>query len=98
MFAQVLLLNKALAMQCSTGTSLAVTSADILHIHARILNMGPIDWDHLGITLLLNAIGDVQYRHILSGLMTNMDSPSFNIQTIMRHFQHEDDLNRRLAE
>ena len=66
-------------MQCSTGTLLAVTGMDILHVYARISNMGPIDWDHLGIALLLNTIGDIQYRHILSGLMTNMDFPSFNI-------------------
>jgi hypothetical protein len=85
-------------MQCSTGTPLAVIGVEILRVHAHISNMGPINWDHLGITLLLNAIGDVQYRHILSSLMTNMNSPSFNIQTIMWRFQHEDDLTCHLTE
>ena len=94
--AQLLLLKKALDFRYSRDAPFCDGADEILAMHTRIANMGPVDLDQIKIILLLNAFGN-NHEHLQSSLYAAMDSPSFRANTIIRCLQHEDTINRARA-
>ena len=91
--AQLLLLKKALDFRYGREAPFCDGADEILAMHNKISNMGPVDWDQIKIILLLNAFGN-DYDHIQSSLFSAMDSPNFSAATIIRRLQQEDAINR----
>jgi hypothetical protein len=94
--AQLLLLKKALNFHYGRNAPFCDGADEILTMHTRISNMGPVDLDQIKIILLLNAFGN-DHEHLQSSLYATMDSPSFGANTILRHLQQEDTINRAHA-
>jgi hypothetical protein len=94
--AQLLLLKKALDFCYSRDAPFCDGANEILAMHSRIANMGPVDLDQIKIILLLNAFGN-DHDHLQSSLYAAMDSPSFGANTILRHLQQEDAINQAHA-
>jgi len=94
--AQLLLLKKALDFRYGRDAPFCNGTDEILAMHMRISNMGPIDLDQIKLILLLNAFGN-DHEHLQSSLYATMDSPSFGANTILRHLQQEDAITRARA-
>jgi hypothetical protein len=94
--AQLLLLKKALDFRYGREAPFCDGADEILAMHTRISNMGPVDLDQIKIILLLNAFGN-DHDHLQSSLFAAMDSPSFGANTILRRLQQEDSINRARA-
>ena len=94
--AQLLLLKKALDFRYGHDVPFCDGANEILAMHTRISNMGPVDLDQIKIILLLNAFGN-DHDHLQSSLYAAMDSPSFGANTIIRRLQQEDAINRARA-
>jgi hypothetical protein len=90
--AQLLLLKKALDFHYGRDAPFCDGADEILAMHTRISNMGPVDLDQIKIILLLNAFGN-DHEHLQSSLYAAMDSPSFRANTIIRRLQQEDAIN-----
>jgi hypothetical protein len=94
--AQLLLLKKALDFHYGHEAPFCDGADEILAMHMRISNMGPVDLDQIKIILLLNVFGN-DHDHLQSSLFAAMDSPSFGANTILRCLQQEDSINRAHA-
>jgi len=94
--AQLLLLKQALDFRYGRDAPFCNGADEILAMHTRISNMGPVDLDQIKIILLLNAFGN-DHEHLQSSLYAAMDSPSFGANTIIRRLQQEDAINRARA-
>jgi hypothetical protein len=90
--AQLLLLKRALDFCYSCDAPFCDGANEILAMHTRISNMGPVDLDQIIIILLLNAFGN-DHEHLQLSLHATMDSPSFGANTIIRCLQQEDAIN-----
>ena len=91
--AKLLLLEKALNFCYGHDNPFCDGADEILAMHTRISNMGPVDLDQIKIILLLNAFGN-NHEHLQSSLYAVMDSPAFGANTILCHLQQEDAINR----
>jgi hypothetical protein len=91
--AKLLLLKKALNFCYGHDNPFCDGADEILAMHTRISNMGPVDLDQIKIILLLNAFGN-NHEHLQSSLYAVMDSPAFGANTILCHLQQEDAINR----
>jgi hypothetical protein len=95
--AQMLLLKKAFDFRYSPDVPLCDGAEEILAMHTRIANMGPIDLEQIKLMLLLNAFGN-QFENLQSSIYSTMDSPSFGANSILRRLQQEDAITRARAE
>src|SRR6266851_636836 len=87
--AQLILLKKALDFHYNPDGPYCDGAEEILAMHSRIANMGPVDLDQIKVILLLNAFRN-NSEHLQSSLYSIMDSPSFGANTILCHLQQED--------
>ena len=89
LYAQVLLLKRALNIRFDINTPLSTTVSEICQLHERFCNMGPIDQDNMFSILLINALGD-QFSHLQSSLQTMTDDPNFSSDTLLRRLDTEE--------
>lgn len=96
--AQMVLIKKAMSIQCKPDVLLCKTADEIQSLYTRISNMGIIDQDRLLTVFLVNSLNE-HFDSLQSSVMTTVDDPNFSSSTILRRFSHEDDLTRhRLAQ
>jgi hypothetical protein len=86
LFAQVLLLRKALAVSFKKNTPFSETIAQLQEYHDRILALGELDSDRLCAVVLLNALGD-RFSHFQSVIQAKPSSTlpaSFSSEYIVK--------------
>jgi hypothetical protein len=92
----LILLKQALDFRYDPNLPFRNGADEIIAMHTRFVNMGPIDLDHIKIILLLNAFGD-RWEHIQSSLWSSLDSPNFGVNSILRRLDQEDSRARSRA-
>jgi gag-polypeptide of LTR copia-type len=97
LYAQVVLIKKALEIRFSNAASFSTTISELNTLHTQIMNMGPIDPDNLYCVFLINALGD-QYSSLQSSIQSMADNPNFSLSTIVKRLQSEETLLRRREE
>ena len=95
MHAQLLLLKKALDFCYGREVPFYDGVDEILAMHMRISNMGPVDLDQIKI-ILLNTFGN-DHEYLQLSLFAAMDSPSFRANMILCCLQQKDAINRAHA-
>ena len=89
---QLLLIKQALDYHYDPDAPLRHGADKILALHTKITKMGPVDFNQLKIIFLINAFGD-RFETVQSLILTAMDSPSFNANTILCCFDQEDSIS-----
>jgi len=93
---QLLLIKQTLDYRYDPDAPLHCGADKILALHTKITKMGTINFDQLKIIFLINAFGD-KFDTIQSSILTVMDSPSFNANTILHCFNQEDSISHACA-
>ena len=97
LYAQVVLIKKALEIRFNDSTSFSTTISELQNLHTQIMNMGPMDPDNLHCVFLINALGD-NYSSLQSSIQSMADNTNFSSNTIIRRLQAEESLQRRRKE
>lgn len=89
------LFKNALDIRFNVNTPLSETIHEIMTIHAKIVDMGIMEPDHLKCILLASALLDQpEFHHIQVAIMDVEDSPDFSSNTILRLLEREGSLQR----
>ena len=91
-YVQLLLIKQVLDYHYDPDAPLHCSTDEILALHTKITKMGPINFDQLKIIFLINAFRD-RFKTVQSSILTAMDSPSFNANTILCCFDQEDSIS-----
>ena len=90
--AQMLLIEKALAIRSQPGTPLMTTAEEINTLHERIEAMGPINFDHVRLMFLLHCLSN-HHMLVCSHLLNLIEDPTFTSSTILCNFTQHDNFS-----
>jgi len=91
-YTQLLIIKKALDYHYDPNAPLCQGAEDILALHNKITKMGPINFEQLKIIFLINAFGD-RFDNVQSSILSVIDLPSFNANTILHCFDQKDSIS-----
>ena len=97
LYAQVLLIKKALELRFDPSTGFSKTISELTDLHTQIMNMGPMDPDNLKCVFLINTLGD-QFSSLQSSIQSMSEDANFSSSSIVKRLHAEESLLRRRGE
>jgi hypothetical protein len=92
LYAQVLLIKKALDVRFDHSTPFSNTISHLHELHTQIMNMGPMDPDNLFAVFLINVLGN-GFSQLQSSIQSLTDTLTFTSATIVKRLQAEETLS-----